>query len=169
MQFDDLARTCAPEVALATLTAVVRAESRFRPNAINVNGAQLKWQPRTRKEAEITAAWLIRRGYNVDLGLGQINSANLSRLGMTIEDAFNPCENLRATAHILATNFQAAKTAGLDGKNALLGALSAYNTGNFQSGYANGYLSRIRHASAAALPPASAKAGVPSGRSPTAP
>ena len=90
MDFSALAAECAPWVAPQTLAAIVRTESGFRPYAIGVNnGFRLIRQPVSREEAIVTARWLIDHGYNIDLGLGQINSANLTRLNLSIEDAFD--------------------------------------------------------------------------------
>jgi type IV secretion system protein VirB1 len=63
----------------------------------------------------------VGRGDSVDMGLVQINSKNLPALGLTVEQVFDPCTNMAAGAHILATGYQKAGSLG--------GALSIYNTG----------------------------------------
>ena len=138
-----LATTCAASVHPATLAALVSTESRFDPYAINVNADVRAARFDNAAEAAKEAQRLIDAGYSVDLGLGQINSKNLDSLGMSVEDAFNPCLNLQTSAHILSSNFvQAVKRSG-DSQRALADALSAYNSGNFQRGYANGYVERV--------------------------
>ena len=145
LEFFVLAQTCAPVVHPQTLAALVRTESRFRPFAIGVNygKAQLPKQPTTKQEAIEAARSLIGKGYNIDMGLGQINSANLGWLGLSVEDVFDPCVNLQAAARVLTSNFQRAAKGTHDPQQALRSALSAYNTGNFSRGFSNGYVGKV--------------------------
>lgn len=144
MDFAALAQECAPWVAHQTMAAIVRTESGFRPLAIGINGgARLSRQPETKAEAVATAKWLIANGYNIDMGLGQVNSANLPKIGLTVENAFDPCQNIAASATILQGNYQAAKRKTVDEQAALHAALSAYNTGSFTRGFSNGYVQRV--------------------------
>lgn len=157
MDFAALAHDCAPWVAPQTLAAIVRTESQFRPLAIGVNGgARLTRQPSNKEEAIITAKWLIASGYNVDLGLGQVNSSNLKRTGLSVEDAFDPCRNLAAAATILHANYELARNKIEGEQAALQAALSAYNTGSFSKGFANGYVRKVLDN---AVPAPAAKAG----------
>ena len=145
LEFFALAQICAPDVHPKTIAAIVKTESRFRPFAIGVNygKAQLPRQPRNQAEAVEAAKNLIAKGFNIDMGLGQINSANLSWLGLSVEDVFDPCKNLAAAARVLTSGFQRAiKTTG-DPQQALTKALSAYNTGNFARGFSNGYVNKV--------------------------
>jgi type IV secretion system protein VirB1 len=135
------ALACAVNVAPATLDAVVRVESNGNPFAINVNhwsGAQ----PRatTPQEAADIARRFIAAGYNIDLGLMQINSRNLSTLGYTLEDAFDPCRNIAGGAAILTSFYGSAVARFGEGQAALQASLRAYNTGSFYRGDA--YLAR---------------------------
>lgn len=144
MDFVALAQECAPWVAHETMAAIVKTESAFRPLAIGVNGgAKLSRQPETKAEAVATANWLMARGYNIDLGLGQVNSSNLAKTGLTVEDAFEPCKNLAAAASILHWNYQAASRKVPGEQAALHAALSAYNTGSFTKGFSNGYVQKV--------------------------
>lgn len=144
MDFGLLAQECAPQVAHQTMAAIVKTESAFRPLAIGINGkVRLARQPESKEEAVVTAKWLIKLGYNIDMGLGQINSANLPKLGITVDDVFEPCKNLAASARILQGNYQAAKGKGQGEQAALLAALSAYNTGSFSKGFTNGYVQNV--------------------------
>jgi type IV secretion system protein VirB1 len=156
MDFVALAQQCAPSVAHQTLAAIVKSESAFRPFAIGVNGgARLVRQPDNKPEAVATATWLLANGYAIDLGLGQVSSANLGNTGLTVEDAFDPCKNLAAAGAILQRNYQAA-SARVTGEQAVLqAALSAYNTGSFTRGLANGYVQKVlRNAGAVPAPTA---------------
>jgi hypothetical protein len=75
--------------------------------------------------------------------LMQINSANLTALQMTPEDLFDPCRNMQAGARILAADYAKAARVKGAGASALLAAISAYNTGNFQGGFRNGYVAKV--------------------------
>ncbi|WCF29602.1 lytic transglycosylase domain-containing protein [Xylella fastidiosa] len=144
MDFLALSQECAPWVATQTMAAIVKTESGFNPLLISVNGgAKLVRQPENKAEAVSTARWLIEKGYNIDLGLGQVNSSNLVKVGLSVEDAFEPCKNLAAAATILQGNFQVAKGKVHDDQAALHAALSAYNTGSFSKGFLNGYVQKV--------------------------
>jgi type IV secretion system protein VirB1 len=141
---EQLILTCAPQVAPSTMAAIVRVESGGKPYAINVNGAhKLQRQPRDREEATSWTEWLVARGYSVDMGLAQINSGNLARLGLTPAQLFDPCTNLKAGAKILTENYLGAARQYGGGQTALKAALSAYNTGNYRAGLANGYVAKV--------------------------
>lgn len=144
MDFVSLAAECAPWVAPQTMAAIVKTESQFNPLAININaGAKLERQPSSKEEAVITAKWLITNNYNIDMGLGQVNSANLAKTKLSVEDAFDPCKNLAAAAAILQWNYATASKRIPDEQAALQAAISAYNTGSFTKGFANGYVNRV--------------------------
>ena len=149
-----LAQHCAPQVAVSTLAAVVRTESGYRPWAIGVNGkAKLARQPVNREEAVATAKWLIARGYNIDMGLGQINSANLKRYNVSVDEVFEPCRNLNVAGEILKANYQAARQKGHAVETSLYAALSAYNTGSMTKGWSNGYVQKVVNNAGAEVPP----------------
>jgi type IV secretion system protein VirB1 len=132
---------CAPNVAPATLEAVISVESGGNPLALNVNGLSVQPPPaRDIREAVKVAASFIARGYSVDLGLMQVNSRNLVALGLTLQQVLDPCTNIRGGATILTADYaEAVRTRG-EGQSALQAALSAYNTGDFYRGFANGYV-----------------------------
>lgn len=152
-----LAQACAPQVAPQTLAAVAYAESRFDPLAIGVNrGPRPVRRPRDPAEAARTARALIARGANLDLGLAQINSDNLGWLGLSVEDAFDPCRNLTAAGRVLQAGYRPASTSPADRQVALRAALSRYNTGHPERGLRNGYVARVERAAVrlALTPPA---------------
>lgn len=140
--FIQLAAACAPTVHIDTLAAVARTESRFHVHAINDNTAGRAYRPATRKEAIATATELRRRGHSLDLGLMQINSTNLNRLGMSIPDAFEPCRNIAGGAKVLSSFFHQQPRSD-DPQATLRRALSGYNTGSPSRGLANGYVGRV--------------------------
>ncbi len=126
------------------MMAIIKVESGGNPLAINVNGSRrLTRQPKSKAEAMAWAEWLVGNGYSIDLGLTQVNSANFGKLRTSIGDMFDPCANLAAGGHILVREYAgAAQRLGL-GQDALRAALSAYNTGNYRAGFANGYVARV--------------------------
>ncbi|MFJ3465764.1 lytic transglycosylase domain-containing protein [Achromobacter spanius] len=141
--FADLAQECAPDIAPETLQVVVKQESAFNPFAIGVNGGQLERQPASKDEAIATANALLKAGYSIDLGYGQINSANLPRLGLSVEAAFDGCTNLAMSAAILRGNYERALKQYAGQQEALRAALSMYNTGSFTAGITNGYVGKL--------------------------
>jgi type IV secretion system protein VirB1 len=143
-----LAHQCAPTVAVETIAALVTHESRGNPFAIGINGAlSLTRQPENTQEAVQVAKKLLAMGVSIDLGLAQINSANLPRLGLSVEQAFEPCLNLKAAETVLRGCYDAAAKQLGPGQEALKAALSCFNTGDFRAGLANGYVSSIYRAS----------------------
>jgi type IV secretion system protein VirB1 len=135
---------CAANIAPTTLEAVIQVESRGDPLLVYVNGLGAA-QPRhaaDAKEATALARAYIAQGYSVDLGLTQVNSRNLAALGYTVEQLLDdPC-TIRAGGTVLTTDYAAAVRTHGDGQPALQAALSAYNTGDFHRGFANGYVAR---------------------------
>lgn len=134
---------CAMNVHPVTTDAVARVESGGNPLALHVNGLRGR-QPRaeTVAEAASIAESYIRRGFNVDLGVMQVNSRNLPALGLSTEQALDPCTNVRAGGLILAAGYARAVGIYGEGQPALRAALSAYNTGSLSRGFANGYVAR---------------------------
>jgi type IV secretion system protein VirB1 len=146
--FVDMAQHCAPSFGVSTLAAIVRTESNFNPLAIGVNVKKNTPKPKielpkTMDEAISTANWLLAHNYNIDMGLGQINSSNLSRLGLTVDDMFNPCSNIKTAGVILKGNYQSALKDDSDEQDALYAAISAYNTGSKTKGFSNGYVKSV--------------------------
>lgn len=146
--FVDIAYNCAPSIGISTLAAIVKTESGFNPLAIGINVKKNTPKPKietpkTTNEAVFTAKWLLAHGYNIDMGLGQINSSNLSGLGLTVDDMFNPCSNLNAAGVILKDNYKFALKNAPDEKAALYAAISAYNTGSQTKGFSNGYVNSV--------------------------
>jgi type IV secretion system protein VirB1 len=156
-----LARTCAPEIATEALVPLVLTESGGDPLQVNVNRG-----PRVHAGSVAEGAAIVRRyvaaGYTVDVGLAQINSANLARLGVTVEQAFESCTSLRLASVVLQQSYRLASRyyAGLDAVSA---TYSLYNTGTLTRGLRNGYVGRVWSAAAAlgsvGAPPSSATRG----------
>ena len=136
-----LAQQCAPEVATEAVVPLVVTESGGDDLSINVNRG-----PRVRAGTVAEGAALVRRymaaGYTVDVGLAQVNSANFARLGVTVEQAFEPCTNLRLASSMLQEGYGLASRhySGLD---AISATYSLYNTGTLTRGFRNGYVGRV--------------------------
>lgn len=142
-----LSQACAPSVAPETLAAIAHVESRFDPLAIGVNrGGAAPARARNPAEAAHVARRLLAQGANLDLGLAQINSSNLDWLGLSVEDAFDPCRNLAAAATVLRAGYRVTGDAPSDRQAALRVALSRYNTGDARRGFRNGYVSQVEAA-----------------------
>ena len=110
--------------------------------AINVNGSRQPASQSTMAGAVATAKRYIAAGYSVDLGLGQINSRNMRRLGLTWDTIFDPCTNIAALGQILTQNYQSVAD-GRHPQSALRLAISLYNTGSTSRGFRNGYVAKV--------------------------
>ena len=141
LTFATLVTACAPLVHPATAHALVAVESSFNPHAIGVVNGALERQPRNATEAVATAINLQAEGRNFSVGLAQINVSNLERLGLTIPDALDACRNLGAMQTLLGECFDRAG-AGTS-QRALRRALSCYYSGNFITGFRDGYVGRV--------------------------
>lgn len=138
-----LAVHCAPDVAPTTIEAIIRVESYGDPLALSINGDGVGAIHVTNIDTGVALARrAVVAGYTVDIGLMGINTRTLERFHVSIEDAFDPCTNVRIGAAVLTQNYLAAIRRYRQGEMALEAALSAYNTGDFERGRRNGYLAR---------------------------
>ena len=153
--FISLALACAPQVHAGTANALVSVESGHNPHAIGVVGGALLRQPRNGAEALATARALQAEGWNFSIGLAQINVRNLPRLGLTLDQAFEPCTNLGAMQTVLSEcNERALQREASDASRAqrsLRRALSCYYSGNFVTGFEHGYVRRVALAARTSL------------------
>lgn len=135
---------CAPNVAPATIQAIIRVESAGKPFAVNINQYYGKLPAPTTAQQAIALTYAgIRSGRSVDMGYMQINSKNLKWLGYTVEDMFlDPCKNLAAGAKVLEKAYAEELPKHRNKQAALRAALSKYNTGNARNGFSNGYVAR---------------------------
>lgn len=140
--FDELAEKCAPSVSPDTLNAIVRTESGFNPLAIAVVGGKVR-QPETLQEAVFIATELATKQKSFSVGLAQINSQNFQALGVTAEELFDPCTNLKAASVILGKCYERMSREDRDPARALSDALSCYYSGNAVTGHEHGYVDRV--------------------------
>ena len=100
---------CAPLVHPDTALSVMKEESKLNQFAIGVVDGWVK-QPTDLNSAVLTARKLEKEGKNYSVGLMQVNKHNFAKYGVTLEQMFEPCNNLQV-------------------------ALSCYYSGNFLRGY----------------------------------
>lgn len=141
IEFGVLVAQCASGVDYPIAHAIVQRESGFRPYAIGVNKAAAVKQPKTYNEAVLKAKQLLAQGYNIDLGLAQINSNNLKWLGLSVEQVLDPCQNMKAMQTVYLDCFAKAGENGLGTR--IQRAFSCYNTGSSSRGFSNGYVQKV--------------------------
>ncbi len=101
-------RNCVPSSLAQVMTGIALHESRLDPTLIHYN-----------------------HNGTFDVGLAQVNSANFRWLGLTLQDALDPCKNLAAGAKVLLSRYNgstgalgAAYAAGAEAAIRQIGALS---------------------------------------------
>lgn len=177
----ELITACAPAAPVETVQQIIQVESAGNPLALNANvkwvvdrdekgNPVMVKQPngedkpqrhkvvfkspieiKTAEDAVKVAKMAMAAGHTVDLGLMQVNSANLNSLGYSVADMFDTCKNLAAGAQVYSDFYnRAAQVFGT--KNEIhLAALSAYNTGDFTRGLTNGYVSKFQQLGSAGM------------------
>jgi type IV secretion system protein VirB1 len=144
-----------------TTRAIIREESGFHEWAMNINRPKdleekpdrksqyenfvrkIKTNPPANKaEAVILATQIVGAGFSVDIGMMQINSFNFKPYLLSVEDALDPCKNIRVGTEILKRFYDQAEHKMGPGQATLKAALSAYNTGNYSAGFQNGYVAK---------------------------
>jgi type IV secretion system protein VirB1 len=123
-----LYQSCGPWVATETTAAVVTAESGGHPYAFHTPEGPY-YAPDLPAAVRFLAAAL-RRWPSVDIGLMQINSRWIARANIRPESLLDPCTNVRLGTSILAANYGAAARHSKTPLEALIRALSAYNSGS---------------------------------------
>ncbi len=140
-----LIAACAPAgVSVQTIADIIRVESAGQPFALQFNVPGGKGVAVVLSSAPEARAFLasadMKPGMSVDIGLMQINNRELPRLGLTLDDALDPCKNIWGGATLLQQKYVVALETHNPGQDALSAALSAYNTGSFARGFTNGYV-----------------------------
>lgn len=135
---------CAPSVAVSTMRAIIQTESRGNALAIGLNhGKRLLYPAKNLQQATNWVNYLEQHNYDFDIGLGQINIRNVHKYGYLASEMLDPCKNLIVASMILRQNYSLAKSKSLTQQEALYKAISAYNTGNYRSGFRNGYVQKV--------------------------
>lgn len=139
----NLIQQCVTPQHQVVMSAIVKVESSGKPLAIGLNkGYRLQTQPKDEAQAKAWVEYLEKNNYNFDVGLGQVNIKNIHKYGYKASDMLEPCLNLKISSDILDKNYKLAATSANDA-DAIKKAISAYNTGNFSSGFKNGYVAKV--------------------------
>lgn len=139
-----LIHQCVPSAVQPYMSAIVQVESKGNPLAMNLNnGYQLQFQPKSEDQAKKWISALEQKHYNFDVGLAQVNNKNAIKYGYKSTDLLNPCINLKVASDILIQNYKDALVHSKHNSDAMQKAISAYNTGNFRSGFRNGYVHKV--------------------------
>lgn len=153
-EISNLIAKCAPRIHPETMAALIAAESGGHQYVIADAGlAKAPWSERKHsvrslyydniEEAVTGATGLIQGGHTVSIGLTQVNDRNLKALGITIRDAFNACVNVAAGGKIFIAYYTQAVQHYGAGSSAMRAALSAYNSGDWRRGEADGYVDLV--------------------------
>lgn len=134
---------CAKSEHKQVLNALIKIESGGDPFVIHDNNGNSIFRSRTANEAIATAEGLVRQGHSIDMGLVQINSRNLPKLGMSISQVFEPCDNIKAASIIWGWGLKMAVDKYGEGQKATLAAVSVYNTGSLSAGFSTGYVGKV--------------------------
>jgi type IV secretion system protein VirB1 len=135
---------CSHNVAPSTMRAIIKTESRGNPLAIGINGRiHLSYQAKNYQQAYRWVLYLENNHYNIDIGIAQINIKNVRKYGYKGTDMLDPCLNIKVANFILLDNFKKLQKYNLSVKDSLFMTISAYNTGNYKSGFNNGYVMKV--------------------------
>ena len=139
LPLDSLIAQCAPFVAPRTMSAIVRVESGGNPLAMWNNTTHQRILPPNRAAAIAYLQGAMAAGQKVDVGIAQVDTENFAAYGLTPENAFDACTNLRVGAKILQSDYARAAARFGPGQVALYHAFEAYNSGHLwgDAHYAN--------------------------------
>lgn len=135
-----------PYAHRSIMSAIVKVESGGNPWAININskkGTRLLYQAKTEEQAQAWVRWFVANGYNIDIGIAQINIKNIQKNNLDPVSFLDPCTNLKMAGQILKSNYNTATKSSGNSDDAVKKAISAYNTGNFRYGFSNGYVGKV--------------------------
>jgi len=126
-----LAVLCGPLVDPSTTLRVIAVESAGHAYAIHDNTSGKTYEAASSRGAATVASILIRAGHRIDLGLMQINyDVWLKPTRWSVEQAVDPCTNIRLGTTILSANYAHALGTSGSSHEALYRALSQYNSGS---------------------------------------
>ena len=97
------------------ILSVACTESGWNALAIPDDATGQSIEPETRTEAERIAARLIAEDHRPDLGLIQINSANLAHTALTVSTAFEPSASILPEAEVPELRKGGARRTASDG------------------------------------------------------
>jgi len=120
-------------IAPREILAQARVESGLDPLAIHDDVTGQVYHPPTLEDALRIATHCEMQGHDIDAGLMQVNSGNFPWLHLSLAEAFDPVQSIRAGVQVLT-------------------AISRYNTGSPTGGLENGYVERVASTERAAAP-----------------
>ena len=135
---------CAGDVDPVAMRAIIDIESSGHPWIIG--GPQGAEAFSTREKAEVRLSQYISADVRVDVGLSQISTDNFSWLSLNHENAFDPCGNISAGSSVLTHNLKVVSPKAKSPADALVRAVSMYNTGSSVRGAQNGYVQKFARA-----------------------
>ena len=124
---------CSNGVHPETVTAIIRHESGGNSIALNIEGVTVI--PANLAEAIRIQATALAAGKSIDTGLMQINSQWLKKLDIAPQRLFEPCLNVQIGSSILRRYYGITWGSYGNMREALIGAISMYNTGSPTAGY----------------------------------
>lgn len=122
---------CSAFASPVTMEKIAYVESGGKPYIIHDNTANKSYIFKSRRSAVNEARYLIKSGHNIDMGLAQINSANIYNFNIPITRVFNPCYNIYVGSYILYSDYNKAVLKFGNTRTALFRTLEAYNSGSF--------------------------------------
>ncbi|EPN0316288.1 lytic transglycosylase domain-containing protein [Vibrio vulnificus] len=132
-----LASQCQNTVDPEIISRLIQTESSKRPYVVAIKGSTVAKQPETREEAISFIKQLDKMGFNYSVGLMQVNVSNFSKVGLTLDNAFDFCENIKAGAFLFNDCHVRAKQKFPNRENSyhIDAAASCYYSGNFNYGF----------------------------------
>lgn len=136
-----LLQSCAPNVDMSTALPIIDVESTQHPYPINDNTTRASYDDPTYEQAVARASSLLARGHILAVGYAQVRSTNFAHYSVTVADALEPCMNVYLGDRILTDFWLRAKKRYGNNHAALLHAISAYGSGDFDLGM--GYARKV--------------------------
>lgn len=99
-----LAAACptAKDVPFEHVWKTATVESHFQTTSIHDNATGREYTPANDAAATALARLLRAQGHNIDAGIMQVNTANWPRLGLRLDNVFDPAVNICAGMSVLA-------------------------------------------------------------------
>lgn len=134
-----LVSQCVPGAPIHSMAAIIKVESSGNPLALFDNTTGRSILPSNKQQAKQILTNLIAKHHQVDVGIAQVDTENFAKTGLTVNNAFDACSNIRAGNQIFMASYTQAVSAGFSGQSAVFHAFEAYNSGRVvgDASYAN--------------------------------
>lgn len=129
-----LLQACAPNVDMSTALPIISIESSQHAFPINDNTTRRSYDDPSYEQAVARANALLGEGHVLAVGYAQVLSTNFAHYGVTAADALEPCMNVYLGDRILTHFWLRARARYGNTRAALLHAISAYGSGDFDLG-----------------------------------